>query len=473
MSPIVPQTAAPVVVWFRRDLRLADNPALAAAARDGRPIIPLFIHDPAGPPRPIGAASAWWLDKSLKALMADLAALGSPLILRRGNAGAKLRELITETGASAVFWNRLYDSASMTRDAAVSRDLSAVGIDCQSFNGTLLNEPLAVKTGAGGPYRVFSPYWRAVRMSAGDTPPSPAPARLARPPVQIHCDRLADWNLHPSKPDWSGGFADWAPGEAGARARLDTFLDVAANHYIDARNEPGVDGTSRLSAHLHFGEISPRQVWAAADYAALHRDASLRQIEVFQKELGWREFNHHLLFHFPHMTHANFNPKFDDFAWRRDGFGLDAWRAGRTGYPIVDAGMRQLWATGWMHNRVRMIVASFLIKDLMIDWREGETWFWDTLVDADLANNVANWQWTAGSGADAAPYFRVFNPTLQGEKFDPAGEYVRRWVPEIAHLPATDIHQPWRCVSSSAYLAPIVDHAAARDRALAAYESIK
>ena len=473
MSLKPPSSEPPVIVWFRRDLRLGDNPALAAAVETGATIIPLFVHDPAGPPRKLGAASAWWLDKSLRSVAGDLAARGSPLVLRRGDSLRVLHDVIAQTGARGVYWNRLYDGASVARDTAVKADLTAIGIACRSFNGALLNEPWAVKTGGGEPYRVFTPYWRNARTTAGDTPPIPALRHIAAPKVAVASELIEDWGLHPAKPDWSGGFADWTPGEAGAAARLGAFLHAAATRYADARNHPATEGTSRLSPHLHFGEISPRQVWAATEAAALHGDAPLGQIEVFQKELGWREFNQHLLFHFPHMTQRNFNPAFDAFAWRDDPEGLAAWRAGRTGYPIVDAGMRQLWATGWMHNRVRMIVASFLIKDLLIDWRVGEAWFWDALVDADVANNVAGWQWTAGSGADAAPYFRVFNPTLQGERFDPDGDYVRRWLPELADLPPAHIHQPWRFVSHGRYPAPIVDHAAARDRALAAYKGLK
>ena len=467
-------STSPAIVWFRRDLRTSDHPALAAAAEGGRQIIPVYIHDAAGPPRALGGASGWWLDKSLARLADDLTALGSPLILRRGDSATVLRALIAETGATAVYWNRLYDSASIARDAALKSELTGAGLDTRSFNGALLNEPWTISTGAGAPYRVFTAYWRTARAAAGDVGPLPAPKRLVAPAMPPRSERLSEWGLHPARPDWSGGFDDWSPGEAGARARLDAFLGAPARRYGEHRDRPDVEGTSRLSPHLHFGEISPRQIWAATD-AAAHIDAApTGQIEVFQKELGWREFNHHLLFHFPNIATENFNSAFDRFPWRDDPAGLAAWRAGRTGYPIVDAGMRQLWSTGWMHNRVRMIVASFLVKDLMTDWRAGEAWFWDTLIDADVANNAANWQWTAGCGADAAPYFRIFNPTLQGEKFDPSGAYVRRWVPELAALPDADIHQPWRVPCPPAtYPAPIVDHAKARNRALEAYQRAK
>ncbi len=467
-------SAAPAIVWFRRDLRTGDHPALVAAAEGGRPVIPVYIHDPEGPPRALGGASAWWLDKSLARLAEALATLGSPLILRKGDTATVMRALIAETGATAVYWSRLYDAASIARDTALKSEWTGAGLEAKSFNGALLVEPWTVSTGAGGPFKVFTPYWKAARTAAGGAAPLAAPERLVAPEPPLRSDRLADWSLHPVKPDWSGGFGDWSPGEAGARERLDTFLDAPARAYADHRNRPDLEGTSRLSPHLHFGDISPRQIWAACEAAAHLGDAPAGQIEIFEKELGWREFNHHLLFHFPHIIRENFQAGFDDFPWIEDEAGLAAWREGRTGYPIVDAGMRQLWTTGWMHNRVRMIVASFLVKDLLIDWRIGEDWFWDTLVDADVANNVANWQWTAGCGADAAPYFRVFNPILQGEKFDPAGAYVRRWVPELADVPDAEVHQPWRAANPPpGYPAPIVDHFMARDRALEAYRRLK
>ena len=471
----------PAVVWLRNDLRLADNPALSAAASAG-PVIPLFILDETVGTRPLGGAARWWLDKSLRALSVDLADRGAALVFRRGSAEQVLQEVIAETGARSVYWNRLYDASAVCRDGKIKAALRATGVTTGSFNGSLLNEPWAVKTGAGGPYRVFTPYWRAALPFADESAPDIAPPTLQGFEGPLASDQVDDWSLHPRKPDWSSGFIDWRPGEAGAQARLASFLSSGIDNYVDLRNRPAVSGTSRLSPHLHFGEISPRQIWAAAKAAAAERRAPPRQIDGFLRELGWREFNHQLGFHFPRMEQEGFNPRFLNFPWREDPVGAEAWRRGRTGFPIVDAGMRELWATGWMHNRVRMIAASFLIKDLLVDWRVGEAWFWDTLVDADLANNLAGWQWVAGSGADAAPYFRVFNPVLQGEKFDPDGSYVRRWVPELARLPDACIHQPWRAGSdilSAAgvslgvtYPAPIVDHAVARDRALAAYERL-
>lgn len=471
----------PGLVWLRRDLRSQDNPALAAAAAHGSAIA-LYIKDDPGAGRAAGAASDWWLDKSLRALGDDLAARGIPLVLRQGPAAEVLDAVAAEAGAAGVYWNRAYDRPSIDRDKRIKADLRAGGVCCRSFNGALLNEPWQVATGSGGPYRVFTPYWRAARPLAEDAEPGPPLAPVGPLASAPASETLADWGLHPKTPDWSQGFSDWVPGEAGAWARLEAFLDGPVDAYARGRDFPGRPGVSRLSPHLHFGEISPRQVWSACRSAVAMGRASQGGVDAFLRELGWREFNHHLLFHFPDMAEASFNGRFDHFPWEDNPEGLAAWRAGATGYPIVDAGLRELWATGWMHNRVRMIAASFLIKDLMIDWRVGEAWFWDTLVDADAANNIAGWQWVAGCGADAAPFFRIFNPVLQGEKFDPDGAYVRRWVPELARLENAVIHQPWRAdpdVLASAgvrlgetYPRPIVDHAEARDRALSAYKRL-
>lgn len=454
---------------------------MAEAVESGRPIIPLYVLDETAPP--LGGASLWWLDKSLASLDASLRALGSRLILRRGDPVHQIGEIIAATGAGAVVWNRLYDKHSVARDSARKSDLRADGVEAQSFDGGLLVEPWTVKSGSGDPYKVFTPFWRAARGVLVDRPAFETPASLPAPPSWPDSEALADWGLHPTRPDWSAGFDLWNPGEAGARALLDRFLGGPVKAYADARNLPGVEGTSRLSPHLHFGEIGPRQVWRAAQAAIAAGHAPAEEAAKFLAELGWREFNHHLLFHWPDLPTANFKPDFDRFVWRDDPAGLKAWQTGRTGYPIVDAGMRELWTTGFMHNRVRMIVASFLIKHLMIDWREGEAWFRDTLVDADIAQNAANWQWVAGSGADASPWFRIFNPITQGEKFDPDGVYVRRWCPELAKLPADAIHQPWtasegRLIAAGValgrtYPRPIVDHATARTRALDAYAAVK
>lgn len=485
VSPSVstPRQDAPTLLWLRQDLRLADNPALHAALETaGGVVIPVYILDETDGVRPMGGASLWWLDKSLKALAADLEARGSRLILRRGKAARVLAELVEETGATAVHWNRLYDKGAIARDKAIKAELSAAGVKCLSCNGALLNEPWDVETGTGGPYKVYTPYWRAARQRIGDFALHPAPEKLNAPKAWPRTDELADWGLHPSKPDWSRGFGDWRPGEAGAHAALRGFLAGAVRDYADDRNRPDLAGTSRLSPHMHFGEIGPRQIWRAAQNAALH-GAPHGQIDKFLAEVGWREFHHHLIFHWPDLPTDNFRPEWDQFVWEDNEEAFRAWTRGQTGYPIVDAGMRELWTTGFMHNRVRMIVASFLIKDLLIDWRRGEAWFWDCLVDADLAQNAANWQWVAGSGADAAPYFRIFNPVTQGEKFDPNGDYVRRWIPELRNLPNKVIHSPWTAVSEvlvraglklgQDYPKPVVDHGVARDRALEAYAALR
>ena len=468
----------PILVWLRKDLRLTDNPALEAAISTERPVIPLYILDETPEVRSMGAASLWWLDKSLAALGAEIEARGGRLILRRGKAAEVLDQMVAETSAAGVVWNRLYDKASIDRDAAIKADLRDRGLACESFNASLLNEPWTVKNGSGEGYKVFTPYWRAARELIGEVHVTPPPATLPAPTQQPGSDSLADWKLHPTKPDWSGGFSMWTPGEAGAAERLESFLASKVQDY-DKRDIPGVEVTSRLSPHLHFGELGPRQVWVATRSAIAAGDVPAGQGEKFLSEVGWREFNHSILFHRPDITTANFRPEFDAFPWNRDDAAFEAWTRGQTGYPIVDAGMRELWTTGFMHNRVRMIVASFLIKHLLIDWRQGEAWFWDTLLDADLPNNVGNWQWVAGSGADAAPYFRIFNPISQGEKFDPNGVYVRRWVPELSNLPDRLIHSPWTAAAhltpagKRTYSRPIVDHGQARERALAAYQSLK
>jgi len=452
---------SPILLWFRQDLRLADNPALAAAIATGRPIIPLFILHEASDGRPWGAASLWWLDKSLKALGTDLRARGSRLILRRGDPAAIVPALAEELGAE-VYWNRLYGGAAVARDSDLKAELGAT-----SFNASLLVEPWQVKTGSGSPFQMFTPFWRAAQGVIADAPIHRAPSHIPAPGDWPGSDDLADWRLHPTKPDWSKGFAGWAPGEAGAHARLEAFARKHLTAYPEARDRPGLEaGTSHLSPHLHWGEIGPRQVRAVIDKVG---GAAAGK---FMAEIGWREFNHHLLFQHGALFGRNIRRDFDRFPWRTDEAGLKAWREGRTGYPMVDAGMRQLWATGYMHNRVRMIVASFLIKHLLIDWREGEAWFWDTLVDADAANNPANWQWSAGSGADAAPFFRVFNPIVQGERYDAGGDYIRRWIPELAGVEGKAIHRPWEA-DIAGYPKPIVDHAMARQRALDAFKAMR
>lgn len=471
----------PFILWFRQDLRLADNPALTHAVETGRPIIPVYVLDQGSTVRPMGAASLWWLDKSLRALDADLRDRGSRLILRRGDSEAELRRLIDETGASAVFLNRRFEPDAFARDADIAHTLQAEGIACKGWNGTLLAKPGSVLNGSGQPYKVFTPFLKALLATAVPPPFAPAPSRIQPPAAASPSDQIDAWGLHPSRPDWSGGF-DWTPGEAGAELALSAFVKRGLKSYGAGRDIPAEPATSRLSPHLHFGEISPWRAITAARSAADSSQVPAFEAEKFVAEIGWREFSAHLLHAFPQITATAFRPEYDAMPWRDDPAGLTAWRRGRTGYPVVDAGMRELWTTGFMHNRVRMIVASFLVKHLLIDWREGEHWFHDTLVDADLASNVQNWQWVAGSGADASPYFRIFNPVTQGQKFDADGRYVRRWVPELRRLPDRWLHAPWTAPPEvmrdagvrlgSDYPRPIVDHALARQRALDALATV-
>ncbi len=467
------------LVWFRQDLRIADNPALAHAAARG-PVVPVYILDDSGDGgRPFGGASRWWLHHSLSALSNSLGGL----VLLKGDPARLLPDLAGHTGARSVVWNHCYEPSAIARDTRLKAGLSSAGLTVTSFNASLLNEPWTVTTQDGGPFKVFTPFWRACRRLPVE-PPSPAPAtRLARLPKGLGA-RLADWHLLPTKPNWAKGFEpEWRPGESGARDRLDAFLQGGLGGYAELRDRPDRKNVSRLSPHLHFGEISPRQVFAALSLHMAADSRATRDGEKFLSELGWREFSYHLLYHFPTLPERNWRPAFDAYPWSGDRHHLATWQRGLTGYPIVDAGMRELWATGYMHNRVRMVVASFLVKHLLIPWQEGEAWFWDTLVDADLANNAASWQWVAGSGADAAPYFRIFNPVTQGTKFDAEGRYVRRWVGELSRLPDAVIHAPWEAPAAQleaagvrlgeTYPAPIVDHKAARERALGGYEVVK
>ncbi|MEQ8354571.1 MAG: deoxyribodipyrimidine photo-lyase [Kiloniellaceae bacterium] len=475
---------APSILWFRQDLRLADNPALAAAVAHGAPILPVFIlDDETAGDWALGGASRWWLHHSLAALDKDLRKLGAGLCRRRGKSAGVIEALVQETGAEAVFWNRCYDPAAVARDKALKARLGADGIAVKSFNGSLLIEPWELKTGQGGPYKVFTPFWKAM-LAAG----APATARGGPKKLTglegVDGEALDDWKLLPSRPDWAAGLrAAWTPGETGAAERLAAFLNEAVDGYKTDRDRPDLAGTSRLSPHLHWGEISPRQVWQATRHAIAAGKAEESSALAFLRQIGWRDFSANLLFHWPDFPDRPWRGAFDAFPWRDDDAGFAAWCRGRTGYPIVDAGLRELWATGWMHNRVRMIAASFLVKHLLIPWQRGEKWFWDTLVDADLGNNAAGWQWVAGSGADASPYFRIFNPVTQGEKFDPRGRYIREWVPEIAALPDDVLHKPWEAARETlqdagitlgeTYPEPIVDHKAARARALAGYEKVK
>ena len=472
------------LVWFRLDLRLADNPALAAALERGGAVVPVFIYAPdEEAPWSPGGASNWWLHQSLMSLDASLRVLGSQLILRRGPTQETLQALIRETGATAVFWNRRYEPAVIARDAMVKETLRNDGLVAESFNAALLHEPWTIQNQSGKPFRVFTPFWKHCLAKPAPPVPLPAPGKLAAPEKWPKTLALAALELEP-KIKWAQGLKDaWQPGTAGAHAQLTRFLKAAYANYGDQRNRPDLIGTSRLSPHLHFGEISPRQIWQALQHHAEAHGLTNWRASQFLSEVGWREFAHHLLYHFQQTPTTPLRDEFNRFPWRKDPAFLAAWQNGVTGYPIVDAGMRELWTTGWMHNRVRMIVASFLVKDLLLSWTEGARWFWDTLVDADLAQNTLGWQWTAGCGADAAPYFRVFNPISQGEKFDPRGDYVRRWCPELAKLPDAWLHQPWQAplemlaragiVLGRDYPEPIVSHAIAREVALEAFANLK
>ncbi|HLH95671.1 MAG TPA: deoxyribodipyrimidine photo-lyase [Xanthobacteraceae bacterium] len=465
------------IVWFRQDLRIQDNPALAAAAARG-PVIPVFILDEeAASEWRLGGASRWWLHHSLTALRERLGGLA----LFRGPSTEVLRALVENVKPTAVYWNRCYEPYAITRDKHVKASLQKSGVDARSFNAGLLHEPWELSTAAGSPFKVYTPFWRA-SLAKPVSAPSAAPTLDVAVPSALG-DSLDEWRLLPTRPNWAEGWTQlWKPGEAGARVQLEDFMRNGLAYYAESRDRPDMRGTSRLSPHLHWGEVSPRQIWARIAFE--RENASMQKgADKLLSELGWREFAHHLLYHFPTLPRENWRREFDSYPWKCGGDDLKAWQRGQTGYPIVDAGMRELWATGWTHNRVRMITASFLVKHLQIHWRHGEAWFWDTLVDADLANNASGWQWVAGSGADASPYFRMFNPIVQGEKFDPNGDYVRRWCPELAGLPKEFIHQPFNAppeVLASAgieltqnYPWPLVNHGAARKAALAGYARIR
>jgi deoxyribodipyrimidine photo-lyase len=510
MPPSTPsRLRPPVIVWFRDDQRLADNPALEHAVATGHPVVCVYVHDPQ--PRETrlpGAAVRWWLHESLRELNVTLAAMGGGLTVLRGPEQQVVEAFAVGISAIKVCWNRRYSAAQRETDAAIKSALKERGIAVSTFNGHLLREPWTVATRDARPFQVFSAYWRAARREYLPEPPRPAPGRIdffAVPEDATAC--VADLSalaLQPSAPDWAGGLRDtWQCGEAAGQRQLQAFLGDALGGYAIGRDIPAMHATSRLSPYLRFGNLSVRQVWYAALSSAAHADHAAHaahvtnaspgnpraapmagaNLEKFLDELGWREFSYYLLYHFAPLHQVNFRRQFDAMPWRDDPEALRAWQRGETGYPLVDAGMRELWHTGWMHNRVRMVAASFLVKHLLIDWRHGEAWFWDTLVDADEANNPASWQWVAGSGADAAPYFRIFNPVLQGEKFDPQGDYVRRWVPELAGMPGVSIHAPWHAQPAQLAAAsvrlghdypwPVVSHQHARTRALEAMEGLR
>ncbi len=481
-----------ILLWFRQDLRLEDNPALQAAlvaAREqGAALLPVYILDDAGEwGWQAGGASRWWLHHSLAALDRALRERGSRLVLAQGDTEAILHELIGATQSRSLYFNRRYELSAVARDSWIEDGLAQEGVEVRTFNGALLHEPHTIANKQGRPFQVFTPYWRHCLTLPVENPVALERGAFPAPKAWPRSLILDDLKLLPTIP-WDAEFGSaWTPGEEGAQKRLAQFAARSMADYAEGRDRPAEDGTSRLSPHLHFGELSPRQIWA--EVKRLSRSSGVfppsKGAQVFLAEVGWREFAHHLLFHFPYTAELPLREEFERFPWAEDPGGrkLRAWQRGQTGYPIVDAGMRQLWRTGWMHNRVRMIAASFLLKHLRLPWQEGARWFWDTLVDADLSSNTLGWQWSAGCGADAAPYFRIFAPVLQGTKFDPEGEYVRRWVPELARVPRKYVHAPWEAGAATlaaagvklgeTYPHPIVDHAQARDAALAAFKSLR
>ncbi len=474
------------IVWFRNDLRLEDNAALRAAVEREHPVVPVFVDDSVkndvwAP----GAASRWWLHRSLISLNRDLQNLGSQLVILRGDPAEQLQRLTQDYAADSVYWNRRYEPELIFQDERVKMRLEEPGVEVRSFPGNLLFEPTDICTQQGNPYQVFTPFWKACLAYREPDEPTAGPVAIPAPQEWPDSLSVGELGLNP-RIDWDAGLQEaWEPGFDGAQRRLEVFLQEAIAGYQAGRDRPDLQGTSRLSPHLHFGEISPRQIWHAVQRECRtdRRTTEGQSVERFSAELGWREFAHHVLFHFPKTPDQPLRSQFSRFPWVEDEAALKAWQTGSTGYPIVDAGMRELWSTGWMHNRVRMIVGSFLTKDLLISWRAGARWFWDTLVDADLANNTLGWQWISGCGADAAPYFRIFNPVSQGQKFDPDGAYVRRWVPELEAVPSRWIHEPWNAPAGELnaagvelgidYPEPIVDHAEARRAALAALEATK
>ena len=477
------ESTRPVIHWFRKDLRLTDNPALSSAVESGHPVLAVYIlEDGDSDPWAPGGASRWWLHHSLKALDQSLKTLGNRLILRHGRPQEVLRELVTETSATAVYCTSLTEPHAIKVDSELKHILNELGTGFRALDGNLIFPPESIRTKNGEPYKVFTPFYKACLKKFPPPAPLTAPKKLPCMKEPIRSDSLNQWKLVPEKPDWSAGWPDmWTPGETGALERFDSFLEQSATAYGTQRDRPDILGTSKLSPHLHFGEISPRTCW----HHSLMRTntGSQDDLKPFFRQIVWREFSHHLLYYWPNFPEEPFRPEFKRFAWARDEKALRRWQRGLTGYPVVDAGMRELWTTAWMHNRVRMVAASFLVKHLLIPWQDGAAWFWDTLVDADLANNSVSWQWVAGCGVDAAPFFRIFNPVLQGRKFDPEGAYVRRWVPELTNLPDKYIHQPWTASKDilkdsgvsigNDYPFPIVDHITARNRALATLKQIR
>lgn len=474
------------IVWFRKDLRLSDNPALTIAINSGVEIYPVFIYAPEEEIfGDLGGACKWWLHQSLASLDQSLNELGLQLFIYKGESLKTLQTIVAKTGAKSVYWNRRYEPNIIERDKTIKKSLQDDGLEVKTFNANLLFEPWEIANSSGKPFQVFTPFWKAILANPPTKSFLPPPSAVKTPSKLLDCLKLSELELEP-KTDWAKGLRKtWKPGEQGAENRLASLLTHKLDNYKEARDFPAQEASSRLSPHLNFGEISPRQIWhTIKSVVAIKGEDKLKDgADFFLRELVWREFAYHLIYYFPETVNQPLRKNFNSFPWKKDENSLKAWQTGQTGYPIVDAGMRELWQIGWMHNRVRMIVASFLTKDLLVNWQEGAAWFWDTLVDADLANNAFGWQWTAGCGADASPFFRIFNPVLQGEKFDPEGNYIKAWIPELGKLPSKWIHKPWQApvdvlknagvILGSNYPKPIVEHSFARERALEAFLLIK
>lgn len=475
------------IVWFRQDLRLTDNPALNAALQQGRRVIPVYCHEDEDNNRwRLGGASRWWLHHSLLSLAADIKKSGSRLVIRQGPCVEILRELAEQTGATQIHCNALYEPENINRDHTVHRILSEQGISFHCYHGNLLNSPAQVKNQSNKPYQVFTPFYRYYLKNGFSTRVGPRPRKMSRLPATLKSNNVESLKLLPTIPWYTGFESFWRPGERGAKMLLQKFCKKHLADYQTSREFPALDGTSMLSPYLHFGEISPRQIIATlsmSNGSSTSRDA-VKALDSVVRQLIWRDFAHHILVHFPHTAEHPFHESYKKFPWKRgDKKFLSVWQRGNTGIPIIDAGMRQLWQTGWMHNRVRMIVASLLTKNANLHWLHGARWFWDTLVDADLANNSMNWQWVAGCGVDAAPYFRIFNPVAQGKKFDPQGEYIKCWVPELENFPIRYIHEPWMASHDAQYAAgiiigrdypkPVIDLTISRRQALERYNSFR
>lgn len=459
------------LVWFRQDLRCRDNVALASACHLHEKVFAIYILDEKS--MFIGSAQKWWLHHSLISLQKNLKKYGVNLLLRRGDAFSQLKEIVATYGITHVYWNRCYEPLSIERDKNIKSKFEAEGIRVQSSNGSLLHEPWTIKNKQGEYFKVFTPYWNHCLSHLTIPAATMMTKKINFTPV-LENTSVEEWGLLPSSPDWASEFKhSWQPGEEGACRKLELFIASHLRGYKELRNVPALGATSKLSPHLHFGELSPWQIIRALEQIKYDKSIDVASTNHFLSELGWREFSYYLLYHYPELPYKAFRKEFNHFQWEHHSVFLKKWQQGLTGLPIIDAGMRELWRTGYMHNRVRMIVASFLTKNLLVDWREGASWFLDTLLDADIANNSASWQWVAGSGADAAPYFRIFNPTLQSEKFDNKGDYIRQWVLELRDISDKWIHTPWLSSAKSQYPAPIIDLSSSRARALERYKLMK